>query len=209
MRQIDPGAQQVLNQLEAAHHALFSFSAQVRAEAIGEKRRETATATVLYQKPSRARIEVKRVGGGSQRCVCDGVSRLTEGSGSRKKIKAEGGEKALLSTLSDASFFIAPVFLYLISRGAPISRLLPGTAKVIAFGNPTTLDGVPVEVVIAEVQAKQGTVRLTFSIGKDDRLLRRLMIQTDFQADNLTLSETYTSVKANPTLDKKLFTFPG
>lgn len=209
MRQIDPGAQQVLDQLEAAHHALFSFSAQVRAEAIGEKRRETATATVAYQKPSRARVEVKRLGGGSQLSVCDGTNRLTEGSGPRKKVKAESGEKALVSTLSDAGFFIAPVFLYLTSRGAPIPRLLPGAAKVIAFGNPTTLDGVSVEVVIAEVVAKQGSVRLTFSIGKEDRLLRRLMIQTNFQADNLTLSETYTSVKANPTLDKKLFTLAG
>lgn len=209
MRQIDRGAQQAIDQLVAAHQALFSYSAQVRAEAIGDSKRETATATVSYQKPNRARVEVKRVSGPSQLSVSDGTNRLVEGGGSRRKGKAEAGEKAVITTLSQANFFISPVFLYLTSRAAPIPSLLPGPPKVLGYGNPIILDGVAVEVVIADVQTKDGIVRLTFSIGKDDHLLRRLMIQTDFQSDNLTLAETYTQVKANPPLEKKRFTLPG
>ncbi|WP_309716105.1 DUF2092 domain-containing protein [Armatimonas sp.] len=205
MRQTDPTAQQLLNQMVAAHQALFAFSAQVKVEAVSDKSREVATATILYQKPNKARVEVTRSSGDKVLSVCDGINRLYMASITKKKQKAESGEKALVETLSQANLFIAPVFLYLSSRAAPVRGLLPGTVKTMGFGTPLTMDGVAVEVVAADVATKDGEARITFTIGKDDRLLRRLMVQTSYQKENFTLAETYTNIQANPKVDKKSF----
>jgi hypothetical protein len=207
--QVDRGAQQVLDQLVAAHHALFSFSAQIKTEAITEKRRELSSATLSYQKPGKCRLQVTRPSGKSDLIICDGTTRVAVLSGARRKSKAESGEKALVETLTQASFFISPVFAYVTSRSSPVRSLLPGAPKVLGFGNPTTIDKVSVDQVIADIQTKEGLARLQFFLGKDDRLLRRLIIQTEFAQDNLTLSETYTEVKANPNLDKKAFLLGG
>ena len=206
MRQnVDPAARQFLDQMVAAHQALFSYSAQVKVEAINEKQRETATATLVYQKANKCRVEVSRSNGSKVLSVCDGTNRLFTAPGSRRKVKAEPGEKALIESLSQANLLIAPVFLYLTSRLAPVKALLPGMAKTLGFGTPTSLDGVAVEVVAVDVATKDGEARLTFTIGKDDRLLRRLLVQTSFQGDVFTLGETYTSVKGNPKVDPKSF----
>ena len=206
MRQVDPAARQLLlDRLVAAHQALFTYSAQVKVEAVSDKRRESATASVVYQKPGKARVDVRRGDGSSALVVCDGASRLFSANVIRKKAKAEAGEKALLETLSQAELFVTPAFLFLVSRNAPVRSLLPGALKVLGFGTPTTLDGVTVEVVAADVATKDGEARLTFSIGKEDHLLRRLLVQTNYQSENYTLAETYTDVKANPKLDKKAF----
>ncbi len=205
MKQTDPAAQQLLDQLVAAHQALFAYSAQVKVEAVSDKRRESATASLVYQKPGKVRLELKRTGGGSSLLVCDGANRLITANVLRKKSKAEPGEKALLETLSLAELFVTPTFLFLVSRNAPVRSLLPGTIKVLGFGTPTTLNGVAVEMVAADITTKEGEARLTFSIGKEDHLLRRLLVQTSYQSENYTLAETYTDVKANPKLDKKAF----
>lgn len=205
MRQIDPAAQQLLDRLVATHQALFSFSAQVKVEAVSDKGREVATATILYQKPNKARVEVTRGSGDKVLSVCDGVNRLYAASATKKKQKAESGEKALVETLSQANLFIAPVFLLLCSRAAPVRSPLPGTVKTLGFGTPLIMDGVSVEVIAADVATKDGEARITLTIGKDDRLLRRLMVQTSYQKENFTLAETYTNIQANPKVDKKAF----
>lgn len=205
MRQIDPKAQRALDQMRATHQALRSFSCRVRVDAVSEKRRETTTATVAYQKPNRIRVEVQRPQKPSLLFVCDGTNRLGMGA---KRGKAEGGEKALISTLNEASFLIAPAFLYLVSRSAPVSTLLPGTLKVLAFGTPLVLEEVPVVVVSADIATRSGDARLSFTFGRDDSLLRKLSVETTFDKENFSLMELYSEVKAAPTFEKDFFLLP-
>ena len=141
MRQVDPAARQLLDRLVAAHQALFTYSAQVKVEAVSDKRRESATASIAYQKPGKARVDVRRGDGTSALLVCDGASRLFSANVIRKKTKAEVGEKALLETLSQAEFFVTPTFLFLVSRSAPVRSLLPGALKVLGFGFTLTAFG--------------------------------------------------------------------
>ena len=208
MRQLDPAARRVLEEMTTTHQALFSFSAQLKVEAISDSRHETATASLVYMKPNKARVSVRRSDGTSALSVCDGSNRFYIAAKTRKKVKTDAGEKGLLETLSEANLFIAPVFFYLTSRSAPVRTILPGTAKVLGFGTPLTLDGVAVEVIAADVETPQGRARLIFSLGKEDRLLRRLEVNTSYQKQNLSLVETYTEVKSNPKLDKRAFLAP-
>jgi outer membrane lipoprotein-sorting protein len=203
---ISPAAQQVLDQLTAAHQALFSYSAQVKVEAISDARNETTTAILVYMKPGKARIEARLPGGKrTTLSVCDGTARLVVAGTTRRRAKAEPGEKALIETLVQANLFIAPVFLYLTSRSAAVRTILPGAAKVLGFGPALVLDGVEVDVVVADVETAEGKARLVFSVGKEDRLLRRLEVNTTYQKQSLSLVETYTEVRANPKLDSKVF----
>lgn len=203
--QLDKGAQQLLDRMIAAHQALFALSVQVKTEAVAERRRETATASVSYQKPGKVRVELKRGDGTSELLICDGINRQLQRPQTRRKTKAEAGEKALVATLTQANFFLAPVFLYLSSRAAPVRSLLPGVPKVLGFGNPTQVEQVPVELVIADIESEQGRARLQFYIGKEDFLLRRLVIQAEQADGGLTLTETYMALKTNPSFEKKTF----
>ena len=205
MRQVDPSAGMLLDRLVAAHQALFSFSADVKVEAVSDARNETTQASIVYMKPNKARVELKLAQGARIVSVCDGTTRLYSDGKKHQKLKAESGEKAIIETLSQTGLLIAPVFLYLTSRSAPVRTILPGATKVLGFTTPTTLDGVLVDVVAADIETKDGKGRLVFSIGKDDRLLRRLEINTSNQRQSLSLVESYTNVKANPKLDKKAF----
>ena len=204
MRQVDPSAQRTLNQMVAAHQALAAFSCKVRVDAVSEKRRETTTASVAYQKPNRIRVEVQRSGKPALLYLSDGVTRLSAG----RATKLEGGEKGLISALSEASFLIAPAFLYLVSRSAPVSMLLPGSLKLLTFGTALELDEVAVVVVAAEIVTRSGSAHLTVAMGKEDHLLRKLSVETAFENENLSLMELYSSVKANPVLEKSVFVLP-
>ena len=136
--------------LVAAHQALFSFSADVKVEAVSDARNETTLASVVYMKPNKARVELKLAQGARIVSVCDGTTRLYSDGKKHQKVKAESGEKAIIETLSQTGLLIAPVFLYLTSRASPVRTLLPGATKVLGFTTPTTLDGVLVDVVAAE-----------------------------------------------------------
>lgn len=204
MRQTDPAAQRALDQLVAAHQALFTFSCRLKVEAIGEKRRESSTTTLAYQKPNKIRLEVAREKAPRFLCVSDGTTRRV---GSLKR-KAEAGERALVDAIGEAQVLIAPLFLFLVSRSAPTRTLLPGTVKTLGFGNPLVLDGVPTEVVLADVATNSGTARLTLAMGKDDHLLRKLSIDASYKQETLSLVEVYTEVKANPSLNASLFVLP-
>lgn len=203
--QTDPEARRILDRMVAAHRALVSFSCQLQVDAVSDKRRETTKATLAYQKPGRIWVEVKRTGKPPLLLVSDGTNRLGAG---RQRVKAEGGDAALLATLIEANLLIAPAFLYLLSRSAPVASLLPGAVKLVSLGTPFVLDETPVVVVAADVAARAGAARLTFTVGRDDHLLRKLSVETTFEKENLSLMELYTQVRANPPLDKSLFTLP-
>ena len=205
MRQSDPAAQRALDQMVKAHQALVTFSCRVQVDAVSEKRRETTTATLAYQKPNRIRLEVQSPGKPLVLSVCDGTTRLSAGT---RRGKAEGGEKALTSALIEANLLITPAFLYLVSRSAPVDTLLPGSVKLLALGTPLMLDDVPVIVVVADVATRAGSAHLRFAMGKEDHLLRKLSVETAFAKENLSLMELYSAVKANPSLDKTLFMLP-
>ena len=81
------------------------------------------------------------------------------------------------------------------------------TLKSLTMAPPTTLDGVAVDVVQAQVSGnslKQSQM-LTYWIGRDDNLVRRIIDSTTTAGVTFTTTETHRAIQVNPNLPDNTF----
>ncbi|MDQ3814849.1 MAG: DUF2092 domain-containing protein, partial [Armatimonadota bacterium] len=76
-------------------------------------------------------------------------------------------------------------------------------------GQPDTMAGVPVETVVAQLQSGEEKGTVTYYIGKEDHLLRRVTTRTPKTATEpaIETTETHFDIRINPDLPAATFTF--
>jgi hypothetical protein len=211
VRQLDPAAQKALDLMVQTHRRLTSYQATVAVSGVTERRREASIGVVVLERGSRcARIEVTRANQSKLLSATDGKERLylASQSNANRRLAAEPGEKVLAATIAESNLFVAPVFGFLLTKESAIKELIPPPITVITRATEASVDGVSCDVIACETRAEGKRSRILFSIGKSDHLLRQLVIETNQDGVLFTLTELYTSVRANPKLPKSAFLLP-
>lgn len=206
--QTDPESQKLLEQMARAHLALRSFRADLTVRSTSARREEITRAEIAILRPGRARVLVGS-GASARLSVTDGERRAVRAGALLRTVKATGGDASIREALTAAEVFIAPIFAWLGTDPKATARLLPGKVLRLGRANDETLDGVVADVVVADVETPGGPARLSFAIGRDDRLLRRLSVTARRGAESFSLSEIYTDVRADPDLPASLFAVPA
>ncbi len=204
---IDPQARALMDQMIAAYKGLKSYSGTAELVSTGVSDAIKQKATIAFQRPNQVDVEVTSAQG-TAKLVCDGTTlfvRISEFKTQYIKNAAPTSQTAIagmLQSLGAAGPGLTPLV-------AGVDPLPPGEKlKSLTVGQPETLDGVPVETVIARPEAGLSEVTITLAIGRDDHLLRGLTLTETRNNDTITLAETHTNVKANPALTSFKFTPP-
>ncbi len=190
---IDAESMKVLERMAGAHRAAKSFSCRITARASTGEREEFSSATLRMQRPFRLEFIV---GEGERRrsIVANGKERRIQRDGRTTTIRDVPPGRAISDALRASEFFMSPIFPLLAGAPDAFERILPGRAVRLGRGNDETLDGVRTMCVVADVETPSGTARLTFSVGREDGLLRRLRIQARRGGSTMDLSELYTDI---------------
>jgi len=172
-------------------------------------------ATVAFIKPNKAVVTTTDKNG-TVRAVADGTNfyvarpqlkdkylkvALPTGAGSDSTVSraiAQGGAGGL---------GLMPMF---VTGADPLGLLMEGL-RSLSLGADGTVAGVAVTNVEAVLGAPGGGAgpveSLTLSVGKADNLLRQIAIKLTQDNKPITVTETHSGIKVNPTLDNAMFTF--
>lgn len=201
---IDPKSRALLDAMATAYRGLRSLSMDIHVRATSGSREEVQDARLEWQRPDRLALSV----GSSpipRRIVANGGIRI-ELTGKRSR-RRDGirPDQAVAEALALSELFIAPIVPHLLTKHDAGERLLPGNIVRLGLGNDERLDQMRVAVVVADVATPGGSARIGFAIGVDDKLLRRLHIQSRRGESTLDLSEHYTNVTVNPVFSDSVF----
>jgi outer membrane lipoprotein-sorting protein/peroxiredoxin len=206
---IDAKARQTLEQMAAAYQALSSYSGTVEVESNGLPNPLNRRSTIAFKKPNKAAV-VTTKGDAVTRAVTDGAHFFVASTRDKSKyLKVPLPKEAqAISLVIDqggaAGLGLVPLVLAGYNPLAPLAN----TLQSLSVGQPGTLTGVPVETVVAVVNGSKGdSATITYSIGKNDHLLRRLNIKQTVEGKPVSLTETHTDVKANPDLPATALAF--
>jgi hypothetical protein len=137
--------------------------------------------------------------------VANGTDRRTVREGRTQWARGVRPDRAISDALAGSEFFVSPVFPLLLGASDAAERLLPGKAVRVGRGNDEILDGIPVDVVVADIESPTGSARLSFAIGREDHFLRRLRITARRAGSTMDLSEVFTDINVDGAIDPATF----
>jgi len=212
---IDPQARTLLDEMAAAHLALAGLKATVVVQDYGASAAREQTVTLSFRRPSQARVAIADKTGPLVQFSTDGKD-LTVYSVRDKQYTRQDpptGPGAIAEVLGQSRTLLAT----LLARPAILTRLLVQPGVQVAGAGADTVDGVEVDVVSVTPRVRAGVPRLTLtlSVGRRDHLLRRLaesvpitrLGRKTMQFQSAMHTETVTSLKADPRLTARDFTF--
>ena len=210
-------ARTVISQMVKAYKALNSYSGtltfMVDETADKNGKVNTQKSQIVYQKPNKARATTKNpLNGNDIMAVSNGTSlfqTVSADKGNYYKAPAPSDVRAIGQVIGAAKSGGAGLFPVLISDPNAEKEVLPPGLLSLTKSPDGTVDGVAVDVLTATFGlTRDKPATLVFSIGKEDHLLRRLHFEQPGEGGkNIILDETYSDVKANPTLPASTFVF--
>ena len=144
--------------------------------------------------------------------ISDGANLFTVSSRDPKtfqKQPAPAGKKALTQALSVSGGEGVGLFPILLADMDAAKKLLPPGVLSLERSADDVVGGVAVNVVVAVFKQGIVTPKLTFAVGKEDNLLRRLSaVMTGPDSKEISFTETYTGITTDSTPDAAVaFTF--
>ncbi len=197
--------QDLLAKMAAKYKGLTSYSGD-GSFAVKSAENSVVFPSKLAFKADKAAVTVTTPEGTSTR-IFDGKTLFVTKSKEPKsyqKVAANSPIEGLQAALSQADIGLLPLLLLDPNVAAKILPSNATSAMIDPKGD--TVDGVAVDVVTASMGVGKGTI--SFAIGKDDSLLRRITIAEQKNGvATTTITTTYTNVKINPALDDSQFVF--
>jgi len=206
--QMDPKARELMDQMVAAYKALDSYSAIVELAGMGAANLPKQRAIIAFKKPNRVNVQVT-TSTGTVKLVSNGTNLFVQVSDIKAeyvKTAAPSGEMAIAQLLQSVRAS-GPGLTPLVAGASPLEGMADDL-KSVSVGPADTVDGVAVETVVGQLEAGPSKGTITFAIGRDDHLLRRVVLTSITGQRTVTLTETHTSVKANPAGMAFIFTPP-
>jgi thiol-disulfide isomerase/thioredoxin len=192
--------------MAAAYRGLTSFSTTIQDDAQQNGQKVVARKATVTYAGGKVRV-VDDASGTTTTRVFDGTTLYVSSSADSKsylKTKPGGTLAALETVLGPSTIGLLPILLGDPSADA---KILPADGASITL-DPTggTVGDTPVDVITATLNA--GKIALRFDIGKADHLLRRLTFSTaGGTAQAASITETYTDIQVNATVDAATFRF--
>jgi len=210
----DPRAVALMTRMLQTYQGLKSYSATETAEGPANMGLPY-TLALTYARPSHVNLTVTHGFGGKPmtiHIVSDGTSYFAANSQYSQRYlkttppaKTSALEEAMLR--SDIKF---PMQAILLEHGADWLKGMmdPKSGTRLTLGKPGLVDGVAVDTVLMDASGTGYHGVGSFQIGQADHLLRRFQSTDDNQGQpSVTASETFTHVRANPTLTASAFAF--
>ena len=210
--QIDPEAKKILDAMVDAYQSLKSYSARLAFSAKQGDKTEMLAGQYAFAKPNRIKANGTQVETNVVRTI------VSDGKQLFQTVSSDALSYTKLPAASDAGNIagglqasglggagLVPLMIALPVAQAKDQILGRGVTKVTLLADDTA-DGVPVRQIKADLSRGQN-ITITFVIGKDDNLLRRLTLEAGSGDKSVVLTEEYTEVKLNPELPADFFKF--
>ena len=202
--------QSLFNKVAAAYRSFKSASWTMVTVAtdLASHKTDTVTTRLNISKPNRIAADVsskKR----SIRIVADGKSTYICSSGDQKKyLKApdNGLSDAVSALSSTGGSGIGLIAIFLTDPKAE-TKIAQDNAKLVKRLPDSTADGEKCDVVNVQAMTGKQLLSYVFAFGKSDHFLRRVTISDPNHPGTQMITETYSSIKINPSLNASLFHF--
>ncbi|HVK03664.1 MAG TPA: DUF2092 domain-containing protein [Armatimonadaceae bacterium] len=206
---ITPEVKELLGKMVAAHQGLKSYTARAEFAFAQGDTKQSQSFDIAYEKPNKVRLTVADPETKSTRTiVSDGTatynsSTLDKATYQKLAAAPDGKNIAGAFAVTQAGLGLLPM---IITDPSAADKVVPPTAQDIALGADSTIGEVPVKVLSFTLNVGEKP-KFTLMIGKADNLLRRVSISAKTQGSDVTLTETFNDVKADPKLDAAFFAF--
>ncbi len=211
---IDPRAREVLNRMTAAYKALQSYSGTMNFGGTGVPDLSPVRATIAWKKPNRAVVATTGKNG-TVRAVADGTNfyvALPQPKYKYLKVAiptGAAGDSTVSRAIAQGGAEGLGLMPLIVTGADPLVPVMQGL-RSLSLGADSTIAGVAVaniEVVLGAPGGGGPTESLTLSVGKADNLLRQIAIKVTQDNKPITVTETHSDIKVNPTLDDAMFSF--
>jgi outer membrane lipoprotein-sorting protein/peroxiredoxin len=207
---IDPEAKKIIDKMTAAHQALTAYSGTLDFSAKQGERSQTSSSAFSFVRPNKINVRTTSpTAKGTRTIVSDGKQvYMTNSEDSKSYLKdaALPDERNIARALSQSGGGGTGLFLLLLTDPKASDKVLGPAVQSLELLPDSQMGSVDVKVVKAIMSQPPKPV-ITFSIGKDDNLLRGITISAGEGGQGLFMEEKYSDVKANPTLADSTFTF--
>lgn len=200
--------QELMGKAAAAYRELKAFSGILETTQQMGPAMRTGKTTFTFVKPAKVMAEVVQ-GEVITRVVSDGTKAYNDSSlskGTYTEQAVENNPDGVMPAMDRAGALGSGLLAILLTSPESVDRLIPSAGSTVTRQPDETLDGVPCDVIIAEMgQAGQGR-RITFAIGKQDHLIRRVTLGQLAQPTPVVV-ETFTKVTTSPQVNDDLFKY--
>jgi peroxiredoxin/outer membrane lipoprotein-sorting protein len=202
--------------MRAAYGGLRTYQGNVSLTASEILGRAPTRASIALRKPSQIAITTTTPDGAARTVLDNKTVRATRPGEpgkylSRPAPSAPG--RALADALVEADV-AGPGLIPLLAGDDPLAIFGPALKRArlddgaAAATGDKTLDGVPVQTILAEMQINDRPASLALAVGANDHLLRRAVFTQQIGGNQtITITETHTNVRANGTLAPGAFAF--
>lgn len=194
---IEPQARTLMNRMGEAYTSLSALSTTVKIQ-LPNSAEDLIQTTFRYQKPQRFWI-TRTYKSQSTTLVTDGDSLWVTSTRLPNRYLKTEAQPSLYGVLRQIDEYMgregAQTILSLMSGSPPVPD--SGKLQTLKMGEPGQVDGVAVEtVVMTWGNYGKEEIRETYSIGKSDHLLRKLVVENIHRPGRM--EETYAELNANP-----------
>jgi outer membrane lipoprotein-sorting protein/peroxiredoxin len=211
---IDPEAKKIIDAMVTAHQALKSYSGKLDFSAKEGERAQTASTTLSFVRPNKVNlITTSSTTKGTRTVLSDGkqvYSTDSEDLKSYTRVEALPDERNIaraFSTISRGGGAGTGLFLILLTDPRAKDQVLGSSVASLELLPDTQVAGVDVKVVKAIIGLPPQPLIVTFSVGKEDSILRAVSIAPAKQDQPSQVTETYSEVKPNAPLADSSFMF--
>lgn len=197
---MDPKVASIVNSAMSACGSIKSMVCKINLRADQGQRHETNTITFSYSSPNRARIAIDGdTGALVMRGVTNGkelmIYSVPDKKYARQDVPATGNAALAIAAASQS------VILKSFVRPTGLSEMFNDPSSDAKYMGPSTVDGIPVDVVDAVVDSSLNhTIKAAFGFSRADHLLRTLTITVSNGTSEAHISEVVKSITLSPRL---------
>jgi outer membrane lipoprotein-sorting protein len=199
-------AREYINKMAAAYKGMKSYSgtAKVSAEMAGQPKMQIE-ARVTLQRPHFAAMRFKE-GSDNNFSLFDGKALFATSSRHKKQYVKQSlsPNLGIMRVLSRAGM-TGPGLTLLFNQPDTLKTFAEPSS--LSLRKPATIAGVSVVTVVSQSRQGQGSMTVTYHIGRKDYLLRQLTLVQSVGGKTVTMTELHTNIKVNAKLPSSTFRF--
>lgn len=203
---LDPEARALLEKMATAHKALTSYSSTLDFQVVQGEQTQSLKADLAYQKPNKIKVKLTQPDGAVVDIIGDGkfvYSTFSSEKESYIKQEAPSADILFRQVFGRIGTGLLPL---LTAHPDAMKNILPPDTLLLKKEAEGEVGGTAVNMITA-VLGKAPNPTVSFAIGKEDNLLRKVVLTIPGEGGSRTMTEQYTNVKANPELTAVAFTF--
>ncbi len=207
----DAAVNTLLGQVAAAYRNAPAFSATYKTQTINGPHETDTTTTLVLKKPGLARAEIKTALGVSH-VLADGTTIYTDSARDKTTYITQPGTDtgSVVSALGRAGGLGVGLLPLLLTSDAAEKQIIPASVQSVKILPDATIGNDLCDVIQAVAGTGADSERLQFWVGKQDHLLRQVMLgpnsDTPKPTDVKTI-ETYSDVTLSPVVTDDTFKY--